>query len=336
MRLVLFSLALFFFIYPLICPLTLEDMPKLPQGGSVSFYIYPGEGLFDVAEKLERLKVIKSSPMFIEEAKRSGLSLKAGGYFLSEGMSIYEAIEALRRVPHLEKVTIPEGLTAREIAKLLSEKEIISSEEEFLKLVFNGKEAFREFKFIKEIPSLSLEGYLFPDTYYFPKRTPPKNVISAMLKRFERAISPEMLKELPDLGLTFHEVIILASVVEKEGMKDEEYPIISAVFYNRLRRGMKLESCATVEYLLKERKERLTLDDLKIDSPYNTYMYKGLPPGPICNPGAKAIAGAFFPAKVDYLYFVSKGDGGHHFSRTYEEHVEAKNRYLKGAGQDAR
>ncbi|KUK14086.1 MAG: endolytic transglycosylase MltG [Synergistetes bacterium] len=329
MGFLIFVFSVFFFAYPLIYPLKLEDLPKLSKGGKVSFYIYPNENLSGVGKRLEKLRVIKSSEIFLEEARRHGLFLRAGGYFLSEGMSIYEVIEALKERPRLEKVTIPEGLTAREIAEILLDKEVITSEEEFLNLVFNGKEVFKGFKFLDEIPSSSLEGYLFPDTYYFPKHASPRNVISAMLKRFERAIKPEMLKELPKLGLRFHEAIILASIVEKEGLKDEEYPIIAAVFYNRLKKGMKLESCATVEYILPKRKERLTFDDLKIDSPYNTYLYSGLPPGPICNPGLKAILGVFFPAKVDYLYFVSKGDGGHHFSRTYDEHVEAKNRYLK-------
>lgn len=336
MRFAILGAAIALLLYSIFFPLNLRDMPSLPKGERVSFYIYPGEGLAIVADKLERLKVIKNAELFIEEAKRSKLPIKAGGYLLSEGMSISEVIESLRGRPILEKVTIPEGLTAKDIAKVLFQREIITSEEEFLDLVFNGKDAFKGFKFLKDIPSPSVEGYLFPDTYHFPKRTPPKDVISAMLKRFERAISSDMLNQLPKLGLSFHEVIILASIVEKEGQKDEEYPIIAAVFYNRLKKGMKLESCATVEYLLPERKKRLTMEDLRINSPYNTYMYKGLPPGPICNPGLKAIRGAFSPANVDYLYFVSKGDGGHYFSRTYEEHVEAKNKYLKGTGQDDR
>ncbi|MCS7234086.1 MAG: endolytic transglycosylase MltG [Synergistetes bacterium] len=334
MRFLIFGIAVALFSYSLLFPFNFNDMPPLPKGERISFYVYPGEGIASVGEKLKRLKVIKSVELFFDEAKRSRLSIRAGGYFLSEGMSVYEAIEAFKGKPILEKVTIPEGLTAKEIAKVFFEREIITSEEEFLNLVFNGKDLFKGFKFLKDIPSSSVEGYLFPDTYHFPKRTPSKDVISAMLKRFERVISPKMLEELSKLGLSFHEVIILASIVEKEGQRDEEYPIIAAVFYNRLKRGMKLESCATVEYLLKERKARLSLEDLKINSPYNTYIYKGLPPGPICNPGLKSITAVFFPARVDYLYFVSKGDGGHHFSRTYEEHVEAKNRYLKGTGQE--
>lgn len=336
MRFAILGVAIALFLYPVFYPLNLSDMPPLPKGEKVSFYIYPGEGVTVLANRLEKLRVIKNAELFIEEAKRSKLHIRAGGYLLSEGMSISEVIESLKGKPILEKVTIPEGLTAKEIAKILLQGEIITSEEEFLNLVFSGKDVFKGFKFSKDIPSSSVEGYLFPDTYHFPKRTSPKDVISAMLKRFERAISPDMLDRLPKLGLSFHEVIILASIVEKEGQKDEEYPIIAAVFYNRLKKGMKLESCATVEYLLPERKKRLSIEDLRINSPYNTYMYKGLPPGPICNPGLKAIAGAFSPANVDYLYFVSKGDGGHYFSRTYEEHVEAKNKYLKGTGQDDR
>ncbi len=333
MRFLIVGVALFLFLYPIFHPLSLSDLPHRPLGNSVGFYIYPGEGVNLVASKLEGMGLVKSAELFIEEAKRVRLSFRAGGYILKEGMSLYDIIEALKRRPTLEKVTIPEGLTASEIAKILLRKEIISSESEFLLLVNKGKRYFKSFKYIGDIPSESVEGYLFPDTYYLPRRSSPKGVISLMLERFERSITEEMLKELPKLGFSLHQVITLASIIEREGQKEEEYPIISAVFYNRLKRGMRLESCATVGYLLPERKGRLSINDLKIDSPYNTYLYGGLPPGPICNPGLKAIRASFFPAKVDYLYFVSKGDGSHHFSRTYEEHIEAKNRYLGGAGQ---
>lgn len=333
MRFVILGMAVFLLLYPLFYPLSLKDVPKPPLGEGVSFYIYPGEDIGTVAKRLEDLKIIKDSAIFLTEAKKRGLSIRAGGYFLFQGMSVYDSIDVLAKRPLLERVTIPEGLTAPEIAKILVQREVLSSEREFLELVLNGKEVFKGFKYIKEIPSRGVEGYLFPETYYFPKRSSPKEIIYAMLRNFERAITPEMLAKLPKLGLSFHEVITLASIVEREGQRQDEYPIISGVFYNRLKRGMKLESCATVEYLLPEKKKRLTLTDLKIDSPYNTYLYAGLPPAPICNPGLKAIRAAFFPAEVDYLYFVSKGDGSHHFSRTYEEHLEAKDRYLGRPGQ---
>lgn len=297
--------------------------------------MYPGTGFSSLAEQLERRGVIARADIFLEELKRKHFVLRAGRYILRKGMSICGAISALEKKPQLEKVTVHEGLTAREISDLFLKRGVISSDKEFLKLVSNGKRLLR-FKYAPYIPSSSLEGYLFPETYYFPKGSSPKMVISTMLRAFERAITSGMLRQLPKLGLKFHQVITLASIVEKEAMKPEEYPLISAVFYNRLKRGMKLQSCATVEYLLPERKERLTLEDLKIDSPYNTYIHKGLPPGPICNPGERAIRAAFFPAKVNYLYFVSKGNGEHHFSRTYREHVRAKAKYLRKTRQGSR
>ena len=297
--------------------------------------MYPGTGFSSLAEQLERRGVIARADIFLEELKRKHFVLRAGRYILRKGMSICGAISALEKKPQLEKVTVHEGLTAREISDLFLKRGVISSDKEFLKLVSNGKR-FLRFKYAPYIPSSSLEGYLFPETYYFPKGSSPKMVISTMLRAFERAITSGMLRQLPKLGLKFHQVITLASIVEKEAMKPEEYPLISAVFYNRLKRGMKLQSCATVEYLLPERKERLTLEDLKIDSPYNTYIHKGLPPGPICNPGERAIRAAFFPAKVNYLYFVSKGNGEHHFSRTYREHVRAKAKYLRKTRQGSR
>ncbi len=328
MKVLILGIAIFLFLYPLFFPLSLRNFPFPPEGERVEFYVYPGTSFLSLAQELEKRGIIGRSDIFLEELRRNPLVLRAGRYILRKHMSIYDAISALRRKPALEKVVIPEGLTAREIAELFLKRGVISSKDEFLKLVSGGKNLFK-FKYARYIPSSSLEGYLFPETYYFPKGASPKSVISVMLRAFERVITTDMLNQLPKLGLKFHQVITLASIVEKEALKPREYPLIAAVFYNRLKRGMKLQSCATVEYLLPERKKRLALKDLKIDSPYNTYVHKGLPPGPICNPGERAIRAAFFPAKVNYLYFVSKGNGEHYFSRTYKEHVRAKAKYLR-------
>ncbi|MBC7190305.1 endolytic transglycosylase MltG, partial [Candidatus Aerophobetes bacterium] len=214
------------------------------------------------------------------------------------------------------KVTVPEGSSSWEIAELLSEKKI-TNKEEFLILVKSPDYFKKEFPWIEA--KHSLEGYLFPDTYYFALEEEPARVIEKFLARFEEKVLP-LCKE-KDFSL--QQILTMASIVEKETGKDFEKPIIAAVFYNRLKRGMKLMADPTVKYALKDFNRKLTKKDLAFFSLYNTYIFPGLPPGPICNPGIESIKAAISPAEVDYLYFVSRGDGTHKFSRTYTEHLKA-------------
>jgi UPF0755 protein len=175
------------------------------------------------------------------------------------------------------------------------------------------------------IPFSSVEGFLFPDTYVVAKGLSAEQIVSIMIDRFF-----EELRNLDFEGYSdekLGQVVIIASLVEREAKIDSERPLIAAVFYNRLAKGKRLESCATVQYILGKTKERLLFSDLQVDSPYNTYLHSGLPPGPISNPGAKSIQAALFPADVDYLFFVSKRDGSHYFSTTYREHLEAIEQY---------
>jgi len=192
-----------------------------------------------------------------------------------------------------------------------------------------------EFEFLNNVPNtlhLKLEGYLFPDTYNFDLASGEEGILKIMLSNFNRKFKPEYYTRAKKLGMTVHQVITLASIIEREAKLAEERSIISGVFHNRLKKKMKLESCATIQYILFMEKgiikETLTEEDLKIDNIYNTYKYSGLPPGPICNPGEDSIKAALYPDdENEYLYFVAKGDGSHVFSKTLKEHNEAKKKY---------
>uniref|UniRef100_A0A7V3VTI0 Endolytic murein transglycosylase n=1 Tax=candidate division WOR-3 bacterium TaxID=2052148 RepID=A0A7V3VTI0_UNCW3 len=220
-------------------------------------------------------------------------------------------------------ITIPEGLILSEVAEMLHKRNIISDKQKFLSLCNNKN-------FIKNLglDVATLEGYLFPDTYCFEENEDEGIVIKKMVDNFKTRI--KQITTIPPESLKT--VIIIASLVEKEAKIDPERPIIARVFFNRLKLNRPLESCATVIYAYKLKNPDTVIThlrewDLKYDSPYNTYLYSGLPPGPICSPGINSIKAALFPADVGYLYFVAKGDGTHHFSKTYREHLEAKEYY---------
>ena len=177
-----------------------------------------------------------------------------------------------------------------------------------------------------------MEGYLFPETYHFPKGTPTEKLVEAMVTQFKKTFNENWQRRADELGMTVREVVILASLIEKETSIPEERTLVSAVFHNRLRIGMKLDCDPTIIYALKQQDrfgDRLRTKDLRFDSPYNTYLYPGLPPGPICNPGQGCLEAALYPAASKYLYFVSKNDGSHHFSLTLREHLRAVQKYQK-------
>jgi UPF0755 protein len=224
----------------------------------------------------------------------------------------------------LHPITIPEGLTCKEIAALLSEKEY-PIEGSFL-------EACRQVEFIHNFDpkATNLEGYLYPDTYYISRGVKAENVVRAMVEQFNRVFGEEERKRAKELGMSIREVVTLASLIEKETSRPEEKPLISAVFHNRLRIGMKLDCDPTIIYALKLQNGfdgNLRLKDKNLDSPYNTYLYPGLPPGPICNPGKESLLAALYPARVDFLYFVSRNDGSHIFNHSYSEHLKAVKKY---------
>jgi UPF0755 protein len=293
---------------------------KIPEGASTRH----------IGEVLERSGLIRSSDFFVFYARFRGIDkeLQAGEYHLSNKMSLPEIIKVIASGKvFYHQVTIPEGFTVAQICELLARKGIVD-QQRFQEVVAFGNFSY---PFLEGIPAGPgrLEGFLFPATYRIPAGSSEEEIVDMMLKRFAAAFTPEMEKRAQELGLTVREVVILASLVEKEAKLDEERPLIAAVFWNRLHRGMRLESCATVLYALGEQKERLTYKDLHVNSPYNTYLHDGLPPGPIANPGLASIRAVLYPAHVDYLYFVSRGDGSHYFSRTLEEHNAAAQIYLQ-------
>ncbi|MEW6685942.1 MAG: endolytic transglycosylase MltG [Candidatus Edwardsbacteria bacterium] len=288
-----------------------------------SLIIEKGTSLLLIAEKLQEAGMITNPHSFLLLAKVTGLDKKiqAGRYCFTRPMSSWEILSNLKQGGTLtEEITIPEGYTLREIARLLQNQVSIDSLE-FLKWCYDTTFCLK-----LGIPVNNLEGYLFPNSYNIYWKMEAKKAIELMVAEFNNIYNDSLTKRAEELGFTRHQIITLASLIEKEAKIDSERLLISAVFHNRLRLGRPLESCATIEYLLPEHKERLLYKDLKIKSPYNTYLNLGLPPGPICNPGKKSIESALYPAKVDYLYFVSNSDGSHTFSRTGIEHIQAKHR----------
>ncbi|HDH97357.1 MAG TPA: endolytic transglycosylase MltG, partial [Proteobacteria bacterium] len=221
----------------------------------------------------------------------------------------------------LRRITIPEGLTIREMDALLADRGVLA-EGEFERYCRNPDNAGRY-----GIEAESLEGFLFPDTYLVPYDISVDKLVDVMVGRFREVFDPNLVADAERLGMSILEAVTLASMIEKETALDEEKPLISAVFHNRLKRGMKLQCDPTVIYGLEDFDGNLTREDLKNPHPYNTYVHSGLPPGPICNPGRTSLVAAVRPADVDYLYFVAKRDGSHHFSSTYSEHRRAVLKY---------
>ena len=284
-----------------------------------------GLGLFEIARKLESEGVVRKAEIFSLLVVLGGdqARLRSGEYGFSPGATpdlVRRKLVGGERM--LRKVTFPEGIALSRMAEIL-ETSAIASREEFLGLASDGGYASKKLGI--DVPSL--EGFLFPDTYFFEKDAPAEKVIETMLSRFRKAYSTLQAAD-SDLGMK--EVVTVASMIEKESSTPGERPLISAVIRNRLRRGMRLEFDPTVIYALGDRfTGDLTRKDLDFPSPYNTYVFAGLPPGPIAAPGLDSLEAAINPADADYLYFVSRGDGSHFFSRSYRDHVNAVNRMIR-------
>jgi len=299
-----------------------------PAGGPLAeeiIQIDPGMSAAEISSLLARRGFIRSALLFRLTSIISGTSrsLKAGEYSFSMDMNMFRI---LRKIATGEVVlyrfAIPEGFDVSQIAGLWGEKGF-GAAVDFVEA--SRDPAMRE---KHGVDSDSLEGYLFPDTYMFPHGISEREAIDEMLNQFNKKTLHIMKAKPAEIGLSLHEAISLASIIEKEAKVEYERPIISAVFHNRLRQGCKLESCATVLYSLGYPSRKLTDDDLKNTlSPYNTYIHTGLPPGPICNPGLGSIAAALNPSKDRYLYFVSKDDGTHYFTESYSDFLDAKRKY---------
>jgi len=288
----------------------------------------------EVAALLTAEGVIRNQWLFLTLAalRRTTDTLKAGEYLFTSDMGVLDVLVAMEegRVI-LHRVTVPEGATTREIAALLHQ-EGLADQDRFLALVSDPSFASQV-----DPEASTLEGYLFPDTYYFTKGQREETIIGKMVARFFRAFPLEEEIRARSLGMTRREIVTLASIVEREAIANEEKPIIAAVFHNRLKRKMLLQADPTVLYGRgKPVSSRLTSADLRSSrNPYNTYVHPGLPPGPIANPGESALRAVLYPADVGYLYFVSKNDGTHYFSKSFAEHHRAVRRYQLGSGRRA-
>ena len=284
-----------------------------------------GLSLREAAGELEKKKVIKSRALFMLWARLMGQSrkIKAGEYRLSPGMAPVEILDLLTKGAVITyPVTIPEGYTMEQIAGLLHSEGLVEREE-FLSIAHDRAVLDRN-----GIQGDSLEGYLYPDTYHLARGISASTAIETMVRRFWSLVGPLRNRAL-EMGMKMEEVIILASIVEKETGLAEERPTIASVFLNRLKRKMRLESDPTVIYGLRDFNGNLRREDLSNPTPYNTYVIRGLPPGPIANPGLEAIKAVLYPAETNYLYFVSRNDGSHQFSKTLSEHEKAVRIYQK-------
>lgn len=306
-------------------------IPLSTAGEWKEVLISKGMGFKDITALLKKEGIISKVYVFDLLGRVAGITKKvrAGYYSLSPNMPMIEVLKALKNGNIIEySLTIPEGITIEDIADIL-DKTGIAKGQDFISIAHDSG-------FIKSLgldadPELvsGLEGYLFPDTYLLPKGITTQEIAERMVNRFREAITPEIENRAKELGFTIREVITLASIIEREARVDSERTLVSAVYHNRLKKGMPLQADPTAIYGRKRLNEKITRKDLRSKSPYNTYRIRGLPPGPIANPGIKSIKAALYPADVDYLYFVSKNDGTHHFSSTDLEHSDAVIKYQR-------
>jgi len=283
-----------------------------------------GQPFKTVARVLHEKEIINYPYKFKIVARIKGFdrNIKAGEYLLSSSMSPEKILEILvDGKVYLYRITIPEGHTLNQIAALLDENGVFDGTE-FLK-------AANDLNFTQQlgIEASNFEGYLFPDTYFFARDVSSRKMIETMFRQFQIIFNPIWENRPPDMDLSMHEIVTLASIIEKETGFHEERPLVSSVFHNRLNKNMRLQSDPTVIYGVENFEGKLTRKHLNTPTPYNTYTINGLPPGPIANPGKASLEAALFPPETPYLYFVSKNDKTHFFSTNYDDHREAVRKY---------
>ena len=303
-------------------PSQVEDDDK-----RVHLKIVEGMSTGEIADKLKEKNVISSVLKFRLISRLRGYDgqLKPGTYTFDEEMDDEEVfVKLLNGEKHLVRFTIPEGFGVKEIAERLSNLDI-ADKEDFLKAAEN----FAPYTYMRKRSNVryAAEGFLFPETYTVESDTPIDDILKIMANEFDNRITPEMRERAKELGLSIYDLTTLASLVEREVRYPEDRPIVAQVFFKRLKMNMPLQTDATLQYLLDEPKEDVTLKDTEIESPYNTYKNAGLPPGPIANPGMDAFDAVLNPADTDYLYFVADRQGHNHYSYTYDEHLNLVNQY---------
>lgn len=286
-----------------------------------------GSTLAQITDLLVENELVTNKKIFITTTRLMGYNDKipAGIFAFKNTNNNYRIVKQLvSGTPEMIKVTLLEGWTVTQVTQAISESMNLSSE------ILSSLCYDKQFIFELGLEEESLEGYLFPDTYLFlESENDPKEILKQIVLVFKENFDENLRKRSDEIGLTVNEVITLASIIEGEAIFDNERAIIAAVYHNRLKERMRLQADPTIQYIIKDGPRRLSLSDLKIDSPYNTYLHGGLPPGPIGNPGRASILAALYPDDNDYLFFVARGDGYHTFTRTIDEHNQAKREFQK-------
>lgn len=299
-----------------------SKVTKAEGGEPVYVRISQGMTSGEIGELLVKQGVIDSTTKFWLATKLNSADSKfqVGIFKLQKNMDPGDALSVLINGKTVAvRVTVPEGLNVRQVAKLFADKGLVD-EKEFL----TEAKTFAPYDYIEDVPEADyrIEGFLFPDTYDFGNDTTPREIMQKMADEFDSKLTPELRAKAAEHGLSIYELVTFASLVEKEARFAEDRPIIAQVFYKRLNINMPLQTDTTLQYLLDDAKEDLTIADTKMDSPYNTYQNYGLPPGPIASPGMASIEATLEPADTDYLYFVADRDGHNHYSYSYDEHLD--------------
>jgi UPF0755 protein len=318
------------------------DTPVSDDSRPVSFTVKPGQSAIEIGEALHAAGLIRSPLTFraAVESRGVGAKIESGDYQLSPSMTTAEIVAVLSKGASRSGilVTIPEGWRAEQAAQK-AESVGVGRSDDVLGIVRAGAAAGLPFA-EPPPPGASLEGYLFPETYEVAKGATPRALVEMMARQFDKAVTPALRQRIQNRGLSLHQGITLASIVEREAARPDEQPIIASVYLNRLKRNMPLQADPTVQFAVANGnlleavgfgfwKRELTRDDLRNPSPYNTYVQRGLPPGPICSPGLSALEAVANPAETEYLFFVAKGDGTHVFAKTDTEHAANVDRYQR-------
>jgi len=300
-------IAAFAVLYIVICAVWYYSL----SDAKVSIAVKSGDGASSVASVLKKNNLILSKNLFTLWARisKSENKIKTGVYGFSRKDGMFKILRTLKEgSKNAVKFTVPEGSNIKQTAEIIASKTGINKDR-FIEIAANEK----------------MEGYLMPETYFADPASSEEKIIAMMRSEFDKKVTPEMYERAKELNMPMDDIITLASIVEKEAVKPEERPVIAAVFYNRLNKNIRLESCATVLYALGTNKAKLAVEDTYIQSPYNTYRHRGLPPGPICSPGIDSIKAALYPESTSSLFFVSAGGGRHLFADNLEEHIKNRN-----------
>jgi len=311
--------------------LALTPAPALRQGPLIVF-IPPHEGILGIASRLGEADVVRSRLAFLATAVVRGVprSLKAGEYEVPRNATTWTVVRLLESGQVRQRAVLhPEGATVSELGRLFEAEQLAPAD------VIARVAADKKFLASHSIDAPSAEGYLFPDTYQFVRGMTPEEMLGRMIQRMRAKLTPAIRERAQARGLSVHELLTLASIIEREAVVKDEQRLISAVFWNRLRIGMPLQADPTVQYAVAKERRALSRADLLVDHPYNTYVRAGLPPGPIASPGLGAIEATLDPAPVKYLFFVAQDDKRHHFSMSFDEHNRAVARYRRMTSKGA-